>query len=369
MSTPSPLDLTTLQAVKDWINANNTGFAPDSAIQRCITAWSINFLRLTGRGPRNWQNATQSPFNQPVAYTETYDGNGNNRLFLKNFPINSVSSLTAFGSALTPQSTPGGSGWAIDDQARSLVLIQNSIGGTGFSLFAGGPGFPVAPGRGGFPLGTQNIGVSYVAGFSTISVTGALYTVAEAWEASTNYSTGDLVSDGVYLQRAISSGESGTAAPSWANQANGNTVDGSGASQFTWINTGVLAQPNTVQVSSDVAILADNGVSLFSGGTQLTKVNTSPSAGQYFLVAPGLYLFNSAQAGAQVLISYTAAGTPTDIVQAAVEAVGLNYQRKQWIGISSESMKDVGQTTYTQFSMSKSVLDVVRNYTRTSLSG
>src|SRR5690348_11499821 len=119
MPNPSPLDLATLQACKDWIGILNS--ASDSKIQRCLTAWSINFLRMTGRGPRNNQIPATSPFNQPTTYSEIYDGNGNNELFLRNYPINSVSSLTIFGSAIPAQSQPGSgaTGYAIDDQARS----------------------------------------------------------------------------------------------------------------------------------------------------------------------------------------------------------------------------------------------------------
>jgi hypothetical protein len=122
-----------------------------------------------------------------------------------------------------------------------------------------------------------------------------------------------------------------------------------------------------VVVQSDTVVLTDGGVKYFSSGTPFTQVFTSPAVGQYYLVAPGSYLFNAADAGVQVQISYTAAGTPADIVQATLEAVSLNYKRRDWEGISSLSMKDVGQTTYTQFAMSKSVKDVVMTYKRASM--
>jgi hypothetical protein len=87
---PSPMDLASLSAVKSWLNI--TGTAQDQNLQACLTAASIYFLRATGRGPRNWQNVTQSPFNQSVPYSEVYDGISGVKLFLRNFPINSVSS-------------------------------------------------------------------------------------------------------------------------------------------------------------------------------------------------------------------------------------------------------------------------------------
>jgi hypothetical protein len=365
MPTPSPIDLATLQAVKDW--ANITSSAGDSSIQRCLSAWSVNFLRMTGRGPRDNQIPTMSPFNQPVSYTEIYNGNGNNRLFLRNWPINSVSSLNIFGSAIPAQSVPGSgaTGYAVDDQGRSIVIVNSAIGSSGFTLYAGGPGFPRLSGGGGFPNGVQNVAVDYIAGFTLQTVAGALYTITQAWAPSTAYATGTVVSDGTYLQQAISSGTSGTTAPPWCVQGGCSTQDGPQPG-LVWRNTGVQAAPNVVQLASDTAILSDGGVKYFSSGNPFMQVFVSPLGGQYFLTALGTYLFNAADAGQQVLIAYTAAGTPADIVQATCEAVSLNYKRQAWEGISSMSMKDVGQTTYTQFAMSKSVRDVVRNYTRSS---
>jgi hypothetical protein len=364
MTSPSPIDLSTLSACKSWLNITNT--SSDSQIQRCLTAWSTEFLRMTGRGPRDWQTATSSPFNQPTAYSEIYDGNGNNRLFLRNFPISAVASLTIFGSAIPAQTPPGSgsTGYAIDNQGRSIVIVNSSIGSTGFTLYSGGPGFPRLTGGGGFPNGVQNVAVSYTAGFSAQTVSGALSTIPAAWAATTAYAAGALISDGTYLQQAIASGTSGATAPSWASQAIGTTQDGT--TGLLWQNTGIAVAPYTVLIESDTAVLTDGGVKYFSSGTALTKVLIAPTVGQYYLIAPGVYLFAAADAGQQVQISYTAAGTPADIVQATVEAVGLNFKRKDWIGIQSMTMKDVGQTSYTQFSMTKSVRDVVRAYTRSS---
>lgn len=361
---PSPIDLATLQACKDWIGITNT--AGDSNIQRCLTAFSLEFLRMTGRGPRNWQTATASPFNQPVVYSEVYDGNGSDHLFLRNFPITAIGSLTAYGSALQPQTSPGGSGYAIDNQGRSIVLVQNYVAfGPRFALYSGGPGFPLSSAYGGFPCGPQIIGVTYTAGFAVQSVANALYTVIPAWQAAHAYAAGVIISDGTFIEQAIASGTSGAVAPPWAGQQNGTTPDGTG--NLVWQNSGIQAAPYTVVVQSDTVVLTDGGVKYFSSGIPLTQVFTSPAAGQYYLVAPGSYLFNAADAGVQVQISYTAAGTPADIVQATLEAVSLNYKRRDWEGISSLSMKDVGQTTYTQFAMSKSVKDVVMTYKRASM--
>ena len=365
MPNPSPIDLATLQACKDWIGTTNS--SADSKIQRCLTAWSITFLRETGRGPKDWQNATSSPFNQPTPYSEIYNGNGNNQLFLRNFPINSVSSLKIFGSAIPAQTPPGSgsTGYAIDGAGRSIVIVNSAIGSSGFSLYSGGPGFPRLSGGGGFPNGTQNVAVDYIAGFQIQSIISALYTITEPWEAATAYAAGDIISDGVYLQQALSSGTSGALKPSFSSQANGTTPDGDQPG-LIWNNLGEQVAPLSIQLQSDTAILSDGGVQFFIGGTALTKVTGSPNAGEYNLLALGLYLFNATDAGKQVQISFTAAGTPADIVEATCEAVSLNYKRRDWVGVSSLSMKDVGQTTYTQFKMSDNVRGVVRNYTRSS---
>src|ERR1700676_4869931 len=93
-STPSPLDLTDLAAVKGWLGsiAQPTANSDDNNIQMCITAPSMWWLRQTGLGNESGIN-TASPLNSQVSYTEVYDGNGSNKLYLRNRPIISVASL------------------------------------------------------------------------------------------------------------------------------------------------------------------------------------------------------------------------------------------------------------------------------------
>lgn len=366
MPKPSPIDLCTLAAAKAWIPITNNG--GDANIQGCITAWSLNFLRMTGRGPRDWQTATQSPFNEPVDYAEVYDSNGNSRLFLRNFPINSVASLSINGADIPARGhNPTSPGYVVDNQGRSIAMSAHQ------GSYRGAYGIPYGGlwGGGGARMqgkrsGIQNVLISYNAGFNSQKIVNELYKIPTPWKPSTVYATGSVVCDGAFLQVAINSGESGTAAPPWAANPSGTTVDGTDM-PIIWQNTGTVVALNTVSVDSETIILADGGVLYFANGTALTPVLIAPNAGEYYLVSPGVYLFNAADAGKQVQISYTAAGTPADIVQAAKQAVSLNYKRRDWEGISSLSMKDVGQTTYTQFAMSNDVRDVVRNYTRASL--
>lgn len=366
---PSPLDLASLSGCKAWIGGIS-GSAQDANIQACLTAASVYFLRQTGRGPRNWQTAAQSPFNQPVTYTETYDGISGGKLWLRNFPITAVSSVTV-GSYTVPQSNgPTLPGWAIDDQGRAIVIRGGGAGtspqtfqyvgryGNGYQAGAGA----VFGGRG-FAVGPQSVQIGYTAGFNTVPVTSAINTIVAGWVASTAYATGAVVSDGTNLQQALNSGTSGTVAPPWSTTTGQQTKDNT----VSWKNTGIAAAPNTVSIVSDANVLSDQGVSYFIGGAALTKVLVAPAVGQYFLVSPGNYLFNVGDAGKQVLVNYTLAGTPPDIILAVFQLVALNYIRRNWVGTRSVGMKDVGTTSYT-LALDPAIQQVISNYTRASLS-
>lgn len=300
---PSPIDLTTLASAKSWVGV--TGSGDDANIQLCITAASREWLRLTGRGPANWQNTNQSPFNQPCTFTETYDGNGNSRKFLRNSPIISVQSLQINGDSIAASPSPGSPGYVIDSSGKSISLYSAAssrwIGGFRFGSGAIG-GYGVTPV---FLRGIQNVQVSYTAGYDTVTVTGELQAIP--------------ASPGPYVLVTTS----------------------------VW--------------------LSDSGVSYFSNGQPLTPVQTAPAQGQYYVQAPGQYLFNAADAGQQVLLSYVATGTPQDIVLAVNQMVALNYKRRQWIGQRSVNVAQVGSVSYTQWAMDPSVTAVLRCYTRTAI--
>lgn len=370
--TPSPMDLASLQAVKNWLNI--TSSTSDPNLQACLTAASIFFLRMTGRGPRNWQNVDMSPFNQSVSYTEVYDGISGQKLFLRNFPINSVTSLSIGATAIQPSTGVGLPGYVIDDQGRALAMRAGGggmspqtfayVGRYGNAYTAGaGAAYSFAP----FGAGPQSIQVAYKAGFNEVEVVGDLETIIGGWVADTAIATNAVISDGIWLQIAQNSGATGATAPPWSSLSGGTTLDGTGGTQITWLNSGIASAPNTVTITADVAVLADNGVSYFSSGDPLTKVLITPAEGQYFLVAPGVYLFNAADAGKEVLIDYTLAGTPADIVLAVIQLVSLNYKRRDWIGQRSVAMKDVGSTSYT-LAMDPGIREVISLYTRTSFS-
>lgn len=303
-TSPSPTDLTTVASAYNWAKGGQApNVSAQANLQACISAASIQFLRLTGRGPQNWKTATKSPFVQPVDYVETYSGSGGDELFLRNSPINSVASVSLFGSAsLQPSANGSGTGYQIG--GNSLIIsggftIGAPIGfnfGTRYSGICGGRGWP---------RGSNNIQVSYNAGYATQSVVGELQTIP---------STGALT---------ITAG----------------SIEGG----YNW--------------------LADGGVSFFSNGSPLVASIIAPAVGQYYLQSPGVYLFNVADAGKQVLLNYTAAGTPPDIVLAINQMVALNFTRRNWIGVRSVGMKDVGTTSYTM-ELDPSILKVIDLYSR-----
>ncbi len=81
--------------------------------------------------------------------------------------------------------------------------------------------------------------------------------------------------------------------------------------------------------------LVDGGVTLFSGGTPLTPVTgMAPGAGQYTFIN-GQYIFNAAQAGAQVLLDYEYSGVPSDVQQAVTEMAAVLYKGRDHVGVSS----------------------------------
>src|SRR5579863_8891565 len=87
---PSALDLTTVQNVKDFLDV--TANQDDQIIQGLITSCGAYWLWRTGLGAQNNVN-TQSPLNSQVSFNEWYDGNGSLRMYLRNRPIVSVSLL------------------------------------------------------------------------------------------------------------------------------------------------------------------------------------------------------------------------------------------------------------------------------------
>ena len=155
------IDLTTVANVKAWAQIQTSG--DDQIVQDAITAFSAYVLKLTARGPADGSIPATSPFVTPVSYDEVYDGNGNNELPLRNWPITAVALVNAGGIVIPASGDVSSPGYVIDQSKKFLVI---RYGGVAYPYGRGarGPRYSYA----GWPLGTQNVEVQYTAGFSGV---------------------------------------------------------------------------------------------------------------------------------------------------------------------------------------------------------
>jgi len=113
-----------------------------------------------------WQDdglALASPFNTPVEYSEVYDGNGSDVLYLRNRPVRFVLALV-IGTLTIPQSTSFTSpGWVIRGDGKSIALRYGG-GGSGVST---SQFYPNCGRRYNFWQGIQNVAITYKAGYSS----------------------------------------------------------------------------------------------------------------------------------------------------------------------------------------------------------
>lgn len=368
---PTSLDLTTTAQAVEWIfGAPQNAGQNTSVLQSLISSLSLDFLRRTGRASQNGSVPSQSPFNQAVSYSESYSGNGNSMLQLRNWPILSVSEVLVFSQPVPQSSGPTQWGWFVDDSGRFLCIRLGPYmtAGYGGSWMGGWSGLQpgTANGRGGWPKAIDCIQVTYSAGFTAQDVYGELQRIPvlpALWTAGATYGNSSVVFDGINVQvAAIIAGTSPTAkaqttSPAWSPNKGGITPDGA---YIAWTNQGV---PYVLTVNQ-LPWLADAGITYFSTGDPLTAVQTAPAAGQYYVMGQGSYLFNSADAGSQIQISYSTAGTPADVQEAVLRWVNLIYKRRGWEGIRSLMQKDAGSTVYTAFEIDPSIEKTIRYYRR-----
>jgi hypothetical protein len=104
---------------------------------------------------------TTNPFLAPVTYSEVYDGSGSRRQFLRNSPIQSVTSLQ-IGWYTVPQSLGWGQqGWVIDGSRKSISLRGGSTANASANFLQAG-----SAGR--FVQDIQNVAVTYSAGYLSL---------------------------------------------------------------------------------------------------------------------------------------------------------------------------------------------------------
>jgi hypothetical protein len=104
---------------------------------------------------------------------------------------------------------------------------------------------------------------------------------------------------------------------------------------------------------------SDEGVVYASTGTSLTQVASSPAAGQY-AVASGLYTFNTADSGQEVLISY--GYVPATLSEACKELVSERYASSSHIGIYSKSLGGQETIRYSRNETPKHILESLEPY-------
>jgi hypothetical protein len=274
----APVDLTSLDAVKQRAELDpKKAYDDDVEIQAAITGFSRYVLNKSG----------VATLNSVASLLETYDGNGNERLFLRSRPILTLSPVTVSGVTIPVSTGFGVWGVFVEDSKKSIAMRSGPAGGTRFQ------GGWVAPGAYGgwggkvrgpnFLLGTGNVQVPYTAGYPPQPVENEPQTVAD--------------------------------------------------------QTIVLAESPWV---------ADGGVVYASNLVPLAAVAGSPAAGQY-VVADGLYAFNAADNGQKIFVSYSVARAPEDLEYAARCACAINYKRKSWQDQASRTVSSAGSSATTRY--------------------
>jgi hypothetical protein len=136
---PNPIDLTTLAALKAWLGVTvNTS---DDMLQQTITNCSRFILSWLSRSIL------------PATYSERYDGIGNRRLILRQWPVISIAQASIGNTLIAAGPVPGpGSSWP-----GSGYLLSPIDGNQQFLDFNGYC----------LPVGSQNVAIAYRAGYAT----------------------------------------------------------------------------------------------------------------------------------------------------------------------------------------------------------
>jgi hypothetical protein len=139
----------------------------DEQIQACITAFSSWVLKFTGRGPMDGSEPAQSPFVQPVAYDDFYDGSGTQRQPIRNWPIQSVEAVIIEGVTIPQSTSMNVPGWVVDGD-KKFISLRGGYSATVATFenyrYQRGTGSY----RGGFSSGVQNVEIQYTAGFNGV---------------------------------------------------------------------------------------------------------------------------------------------------------------------------------------------------------
>lgn len=113
------------------------------------------------------------------------------------------------------------------------------------------------------------------------------------------------------------------------------------------------------QVSTIELWLENVSVSYADSGNFLTRVSGAPNIGEYS-VSDGVYVFNPADVGSKVLVTYSYA--PSDVVQAVTEIVGERYRYMDRIGQTSKSLGGQETVSFSKESLTEFVRDLLNPY-------
>jgi hypothetical protein len=252
--------LTTLAAVKDWLNIDGDG--SDTTLTRLIDAASQFVLLYLNRD--SFRRAT---------YTQNFKGYGSPAVLLKNWPILAVTSVGVNGS-LVPAST-----------------FNNGMPSQGYYVSDPGPGPQTLNLMGrDFPRGLVSQ-VIYEAGFETTS-------------------------------------------------------------PFTVGTDNLTFTPSSQVWNSDL------GVSI--NGSEATKVDADPAAGEYAVDEWGTYTFSADDDGLTAIVAYSY--TPAAVAQGTVEIIGEWFKRKDRIGVLSKTLGGQETVTFSQQDMNSSVRSMLQPF-------
>lgn len=134
------IDLTTVDAVANWMAGPNppTGLAA-VLIPQLITACSADFLREMGR----------TDFFPAADFTEVREGDGDVRITMRHWPVNSVASFTVAGTGLPPSPDKIQDGYYIDEdldpEQRNQIWVNGGITDTAPVVVVYNAGYAEAP--------------------------------------------------------------------------------------------------------------------------------------------------------------------------------------------------------------------------------
>lgn len=117
----------------------------------------------------------------------------------------------------------------------------------------------------------------------------------------------------------------------------------------------------TIAVNAPYGSFGRDVIVKYANGNILNNVSNNPSAGQY-TVNNGIYGFAAADAGANLLISYSY--IPADIEHACIEIVGERYRYKNHIGEVSKTLGGQGSVSFSQKDMPDFVRTLLQPYRR-----